>query len=156
PGGDQAGYASVVPVEAGGRRQYVQFVQKGIVGVDAKTGKFLWRYNDAGKGPANIPTPVVRGDAVYNSGNGGFRALLRLTAGAGGVTAESVYCERGLPNAIGGSVLLGDFLYGTSGQGLMCVEFATGKVRWRDKCVGPGSVCYADGRLYVHGENGEF
>jgi outer membrane protein assembly factor BamB len=46
PGGDPAGYASAIVVQAGGRRQYVQFLSKGIVGVDAKTGQFLWRYSE--------------------------------------------------------------------------------------------------------------
>src|SRR5262249_33223926 len=36
PGGDPAGYASAIVVQAGGRKQYVQFLSKGIVGVDAK------------------------------------------------------------------------------------------------------------------------
>ncbi len=44
PGGDPAGYASAIIVEAGGVKQYVQFVEKGLVGVEAKSGKFLWRY----------------------------------------------------------------------------------------------------------------
>jgi outer membrane protein assembly factor BamB len=154
PGGDQAGYASAIPVEAAGRKQYVQFVQKGVVGVDAKTGQFLWRYDATGKGPANIPTPIARGDALYSSGQMGS-GLVRLKPTAGGVTAEEVYSQRGLPNAIGGSVLIGDHLYGTTAQGLLCVEFATGKVKWTDKSVGTGAICSADGRLYVHGENGD-
>jgi len=33
------------------------------------------------------------------------------------------------------------------------MEFATGNVAWRDRSVGKGSVTYADGRLYVQGEN---
>jgi len=37
----------------------------------------------------------------------------------------------------------------------MCVEFTTGTVKWQDRGVGAGSVCYADGHLYLHGENGE-
>ena len=37
----------------------------------------------------------------------------------------------------------------------MCVEFATGEVKWQDRCVGAGSVCYADGLIYVHGEKGD-
>src|SRR5206468_10181540 len=44
PGGGPAGYASASVIEAAGRRQYVQFLDKGVVGVDAKTGQFLWRY----------------------------------------------------------------------------------------------------------------
>src|SRR5262249_16213726 len=37
----------------------------------------------------------------------------------------------------------------------ICAEFTTGKVKWQDKCVGAGAVCYAEGRLYVHGEDGD-
>jgi outer membrane protein assembly factor BamB len=153
PGGDQAGYASVIAVEAAGRKQYVQFVQKGVIGVDAKTGRFLWRYDATGKSPANIPTPVAHDGCVYSASAYTGGGLVRLKAEGDGVKAEQVYYERGLPNAIGGSVLVGGHLYGTTAQGLLCVEFLTGKVKWKDKCVGPGSVCVADGRLYVHGEN---
>jgi hypothetical protein len=42
-------------------------------------------------------------------------------------------------------------LYGTAGQTLFCADFATGKVKWTDRSVGPASICYADGRLYVRG-----
>jgi outer membrane protein assembly factor BamB len=38
---------------------------------------------------------------------------------------------------------------------LVCVEFATGKIKWQDRCVGAGAPCYADGRLYIHGEKGD-
>ena len=28
-------------------------------------------------------------------------------------------------------------------------------MKWENECVGAASLLYADGRLYVHGENGE-
>ncbi|HJT78511.1 MAG TPA: PQQ-binding-like beta-propeller repeat protein [Gemmataceae bacterium] len=154
PGGDQAAYASVIVVEAGGVKQYVQFLAKGVVGVDAKTGKFLWRDDRTAKGsPANIPTPVAHGGAVYTASGLAGSGLVRLKAAGGGVEAEPGYYSRKLPNSIGGSVVVGDYLYGTNATGLLCVEFATGKVKWEDRCVGAGAVCCADGRLYVHGED---
>ena len=67
PGGDPAGYASAIIVECGGRKQYVQFLGKGVVGVDAKTGQFLWRYDQTSKGPANIPSLVARDSYVYST-----------------------------------------------------------------------------------------
>jgi outer membrane protein assembly factor BamB len=159
PGGDEAAYASIGIVQAAGHKQYVQFLQKGVVGVDAKTGRFLWRYDATGKGPANIPTPVVRDDCIYSSAPqisaGGGGAVIRLTAEGDGVAAKQVYFERGLPNCIGGAVLVGDHLYGTTTKDLVCAEFATGKVLWREKCIGTGAVCFADGCLYIHGENGD-
>jgi outer membrane protein assembly factor BamB len=153
PGGDQAAYASGIVVETDGVKQYVQFLQKGVVGVDARTGKFLWRYEQTAKGsPANIPTPVAHAGYVYSATGRSGGGLVKLKASGGAVSAEPVYSSPKLPTSIGGSVLLGEYLYGTNGGGLLCVEFATGKVKWQDRCVGAGSVCYADGRLYVHGE----
>ena len=113
PGGDPAGYASAIVVQGGGRKQYVQFLSKGIVGVDAKTGQFLWRYKEVAKGPAQYFTPVARGEYVYGGALGVGGGLVRLKSDGGGVAAEQVYFERGLPNGIGGAVLVGDYLYGT-------------------------------------------
>jgi outer membrane protein assembly factor BamB len=157
PGGDPAGYSSVVAIEAAGRRQYVQFLEKGLVGVDAKTGQFLWRYTGMVGTPANIPTPVVRDNYVYNANPRRVAgALVRVKPSPGGAVAEEVYLERGLPNDIGGQVLVGDYLYGTNAEGgLMAVEFATGKIRWKAEGIGSGSILCADGRLYIHGENGD-
>jgi len=155
PGGDQAAYSSVIPVEAAGVKQYVQFLGKGVVGVDAKTGKFLWRFDETGKGPANIPTPVAADGMVYTSAARMGGGLVKLVSAGGEVKAEKVYVERGLPMNIGGQVLLNGNLFGTSANGLVCVEFATGKVKWTEKSVGASSVLYADGRLYLHGEEGQ-
>jgi outer membrane protein assembly factor BamB len=156
PGGDAAAYASAIVVEAGGRKQYVQFLGKGVVGVDAKTGQFLWRYDQTSKGPANIPSPLAREGYVYTTARSlGAAGLIRLKPGPQGVEAEQVYFERGLPHSIGGAVLVGEHLYGATGQGLVAAEFATGKVLWQAESIGSGAICYADGRLYLHGENGD-
>ena len=154
PGGDEAGYASAIVVQACGRKQYVQFLSKGIVGVDAKTGQFLWRNAEVAKGMAQMVTPVARDGYVYGGGNGIGGGLVRLVSDGGGVTAEKIYFERGLPNSMGGSVLVGEYLYGTGSTGLVAVEFKKGKVKWESEGIGRGSVAYADGHLFLHGENG--
>ena len=156
PGGGPAGYASAIVVQGGGRRQYVQLLPKGIVGVDAKTGQFLWRYAEAAKGPAQYITPIARDGHVYGGALGVGGGLVRLKPDGGGVAAEQVYFARGLPNGIGGAVLVGENLYGTeAGQKLVAAEFATGKVKWQADSIGWASVAYADGHLYLHGINGE-
>ena len=154
PGGDPAGYASAIVVQAGGRKQYVQFLSKGIVGVDAKTGQFLWRYAEVAKGMAQMVTPVAREGYVYGGAQGVGGGLVRLKADPDGVAAEKVYFARGLPNDIGGSVVVGEYLYGTTDAGLVAAEFTTGKVKWQGEGIGSGSVAYADGQLYLHGQNG--
>jgi outer membrane protein assembly factor BamB len=155
PGGDEAAYSSIIVVDAGGVKQYVTFLGKGLVGVDAKTGKFLWHYGQtAQRSPANIPTPVARDGYVYSATNYTGAGLVKISASPSGMSAEQVYFDKKLPTAIGGAVLIGEHLYGT-GQVLMCAEFTTGKVKWTDRSVGSASLLFADGRLYLHGENGE-
>lgn len=156
PGGDPAAYASAIVTEAAGRKQYIQFLDKGIVGVDAKTGQFLWRYEKTSTGPANIPTPIAHQGYVYSANARRFGgALVQLHSSGGGVSAEEVYFERDAPNTLGGQVLLGDYLYGTNSKGLAAAEFKTGKLKWQAPEGGPGSVLYAEGLLYVHAESGE-
>jgi outer membrane protein assembly factor BamB len=156
PEGDQAGYASIIAVTAAGRKQYVQFLEKGLVGADAATGHFLWRYAAIAGSPANMPTPVARGNFVFNTNpRRPAAALVELKPAPTGVVAQQVYLERGLPNDIGGQVLVGNFLYGTNAEsGMVAIEFATGKIRWKAESIGSGSLVYADEHLYLHGENG--
>lgn len=156
PGGDEAGYASAIVVQAAGRKQYVQLLSKGIVGVDAKTGQFLWRYSEAAKGPAQMFTPVARGEYVYGGALGVGGGMVRLKTDGTGVAAEQVYFVRGLPNGPGGAVLVGDHIYGTeSGKKLVAAEFATGKIKWQDESLGWSSIAAAEGLLYLHGTNGD-
>ncbi len=156
PGGDPAGYASAVVVQGGGRKQYVTFLSKGIVGVDAKTGEFLWRYKEVVKGPAQVFTPVARDGYIYAGALGVGGGLVRLKPDGNGVAAEQVYFERGLPSGFGGAVLVGDYLYGSdlAGQTVVAVEFTTGKVMWKAESLGRSSLAYADGLLYVHAWTG--
>jgi outer membrane protein assembly factor BamB len=157
PGGDPAGYASAIVVEGGGRKQYVQFLSQGLVGIDAKTGQFLWRYKEVVKGPAQAFTPVARGEYVYAGALSIGGGLVRLKPDGNSVAAEQVYFARGLPNGFGGAVRVGDYLYGTdiAGQSFLAVEFTTGKVMWKDANIGRASLAFADGLLYVHGFNGD-
>jgi hypothetical protein len=68
--------------------------------------------------------------------------------------AEQVYFDTKLPTAIGGAVLVDEYLYGSGGQVLLSADFKTGEIKWTDRSIAPGALCYADGRLYLHGESG--
>jgi outer membrane protein assembly factor BamB len=156
PGGEPAAYTSAMVIKSGGVKQYVQMLEKGLVGLDAKTGRVLWRANKTvSKFGATIPTPVVYDSEVYSAGSGSGGALVRLKAGDGKVEAEQVYFSPKLPTAIGGAVKVGDLLFGTGANGLVCSDFATGEIKWEDRALGSASLCYADGNLFLHGENGE-
>jgi outer membrane protein assembly factor BamB len=163
PEGGGSGYASAVVAEAGGVRQYVQWLGRCLVGVAAKDGKLLWRYARTHNTTANIPTPLVRGDLVFcSTGYDAGSALLRLVPGGDGVEAKEVYFLPAdkLQNHHGGLVLVGDHVYGGQGhnQGFpICVGLKSGQVAW-NQGRGPGSgsaaVIYADGNLYFRYDNG--
>ena len=126
------------------------------MGVEAKTGKFLWRYGKiADNDPAHITTPVARDGFIYFSRGETGGALFKVKGDQGKFTVDHIYVQLNAPTRIGGFVLIGDCLYGTKAAGLRCVDFKTGAEKWQNKSVGPGSLCFADGRLYVHGEEGE-
>lgn len=154
PGNEEAGYSSVVVSKIGDRKQYVAFLRKGLVGVDAETGELLWLYERTAN-IANSATPVVRGKYVYSGAGRAGGGLVRLSPKADGVEAEEIYFSPKLPHAQGGFVLLDDYLYGGSGSTLMCINFESGEEQWQERIPAASAICYADERLYLHAENGE-
>lgn len=155
-----AGHASIVISEIGGVRVYVQTTGGGALGVRADDGKLLWSY-PIDKTTAVAPTPIIRDDLVFFAA--GYKrggALLKQVAdGNGGVKIEEVYpLKPELANKHGGIVLVGDHLYGDSDdQGIpFCAELMTGKVVWKKRGTGNGSIAVAagDGRLYLHFASG--
>lgn len=157
PGGDVADYASIMPVTVNGKKEYVQYMRKAAVGVDAETGKFLWKHTRTQDAGASILTPVVDRNVVFVAGSRTGGAALKLSTDGDAVKADEVFFDKAFGPSSGGAVLLDGHLYFTAGQAgkLYCVEFATGSVKWTEPGVGNASLCYADGRLYLRGWTGE-
>jgi outer membrane protein assembly factor BamB len=163
-GKDGAAYSSIVVANAGGVKQYVQLLGRGLVGVRASDGKFLWGYNRVANSVANISTPIVRGNYVFAStGYQTGSVLLDLQKSGDGIVAREVYFLESsvFQNHHGGFVLVGNHLYSGHGHNKgfpICVDFATGKVVWggdiRNSGTGSAAVMYADGRLYFRYQNG--
>ena len=151
---DRAAYSSCVIVNVGGVRAITTLTESAAVGVSASDGKLLWRYGKVANDTANVATPVISGDkAFYSTAYGTGCALLGLTFQNNAIKAQEIYFSREMMNHHGGVVLVDGYLYGFSNAILTCMEFATGKVRWRDRSVGKGSLTYADGNLYLLSEN---
>lgn len=155
---DQAGYSSVVVFEFGGRRIYSTITASAAIGVDAKDGALLWRYEKVSNRVANVATPVYSdGHVFYSSNYNTGCALLKLIEADGKVTAEEVYFNRDMQNHYTTSILVGEHLYGFSGNQpgiLVAMEFKTGKVAWKDRSVNKGNCIWAEGLLYCQDEGG--
>jgi len=163
--GGGAGYASLVIAKVGDTKMYITWLRSALVGVDAKSGKLLWRYEKTRNGTANIPTVIVKDNLVFCStgyGDGGT-ALLDLSETDNGVTATEIYYIAGktLQNHHGGMVLIGDTVYMGRGHNMgfpTAVDLKTGKMPWDADERGPGSgsaaVTAADGMLYFRYQKG--
>ena len=151
-GTPQAAYSSLIAVDFGGVKQYVNFVHTGVVSVSAKDGAPLWGFRESANGTANCSTPLYSNGSVYtSSGYGEGAASFKLAPGG---KASLAYSNKGLDNHHGGMVLLDGHVYGFGEQALKCIDLKTGKEKWKDRSVGKGSVTYADGHLYLRSERG--
>jgi outer membrane protein assembly factor BamB len=131
-----------------------------IVALDKRTGNVIWKSAVPGGGVAGYASVIIDNTGgvkqyiAYLAGGLVGGGAVRLTADQGTVTAEEAYFDPRLPTAIGGTVLVGPYLYGTS-QTMMCVDYKTGQIRWNERGIGPASLLHAEGLLHVRGENGE-
>jgi outer membrane protein assembly factor BamB len=151
---DAAGYSSPIVADVQGVRTYLTFTSGAGVGVRASDGKLMFRYPRAANNVANITTPIFFDNKVfftsaYDTGGG----LVDLSVQNGEVKAKEIYFTREMKNHHGGVILHNGYLYGFNDSILTCLEWATGKMMWRDRSVGKGSVMFADGHLYLQGEN---
>lgn len=152
---DGAGYSSPILMRTGSLNQVIFFTESHTLAVDPRDGRLLWSYDKANNGTANIATPIVRGTRVFVSSDYGTgAALLDVRAAGNFATANEVYFTRDMRNHHASSVLVGDHLYGFSSSILTVLQFDTGRVAWRDRSVGKGSLIFADNRLYLYSENG--
>lgn len=151
---DPAGYSSAIVADVQGVRTVMNLTARSGVGVRLSDGKLMWRYERVANGTANVATPVYSENKVfYTSDYGTGCALLELKAQNGAVQAQEAYFNREMMNHHGGVLLVKGNIYGFSNAILTCMDFATGKVAWKNRSVGKGSLTYADGKLFLFSEN---
>jgi len=164
-GSDSAAYSSIVIGHGGGVKQYVTLVGRGVIGVRASDGKYLWGYNKVANGVANIPTAITEGDFVFaSSGYGTGSCLLKLSPDGDGVKADEVYFldAKTFENHHGGFILSDGYIYSGAkhNKGFpICVELKTGEVKWggeiRPEGKGSAGVTMADGQIIFRYQDGK-
>lgn len=159
-----AAYASAIPIDFEGQRQYVQLTAKSLLGVAADDGEVLWQYEGPANGMAiNCSTPLYHDGMLFAaSAYGAGGGLTKLTRDAAGtIQPEEVYFTKRMQNHHGGMIVIDGCLYGANGGNeggaLTCLDFQTGEVLWdeRSKRRAPkGAIAFADGRIYYRAEDG--
>jgi outer membrane protein assembly factor BamB len=145
---DPCHYSSIVAADINGKRQYVQLVEKAVVGVDAGTGQLLWR-EDWGGRVAVIPTPIVDDKRVYVTS--GYEAGSMLLDVSDSDNVNRIWFSKRMKNHHGGVILLDGHFYGYSDRvGWLCQSAETGEIVWRnEEGLGKGAISYADNRFYL-------
>ena len=150
---ERAHYASPVLAKINGIQTVVQFARQSVFGVDVKNGKPLWRYTSPANGTANCCSPIIENNLIFaSSGYGTGGGLAKITLAGSTQAAEEVYFEKKMACHHGGIVKVGDYMYSSGGGPLTCMNFKTGEIVWQARSAGKGSICVADGMLYVLGE----
>ncbi len=161
---EPAGYSAPIAVSLGGRPHVLAVTRYRCLLLDAADGGVRWEFPFGMRGPTvNAATPVLLppGDRP--------RLLVTAAYGIGSVAAAfdvddatplwkgvdslaSQYCT---------PLLVDGLLYGFDGRddvppaSLVCLDPATGEVRWREQGLGYGTLIEADGKLIAATTDGE-
>jgi len=145
-------YSSCYAFAWGGKTMVATGTKAGVVGVDAASGRLLFQNDFSANNTANCPTPVFSdGYLVWANGYGKGGICLKLSPEG---KAQEVWRTANLNCHHGGFIIEQGHVFGNDGGGWVCLDLKTGEKKWSERAVGKGSLCWADGQLYLFGENG--
>ncbi|MFC1582219.1 PQQ-binding-like beta-propeller repeat protein [Planctomycetota bacterium] len=156
--------SSPIIAELGGKICAV-FGEEELVGADVATGDKVWSHVI---GRTAVIAPVVMGDKVFYSSypNRGACGVFQVNAENGTTTALWASREIQIYHA-GNPVLKDGCLYSLDAarteyltrdkkvSSLKCIDFETGKVKWKQKKMGWAQLILADDKLFILREEGE-
>jgi outer membrane protein assembly factor BamB len=156
-------YVNPKLIEYAGKKMIVTVMGTYIFAVNAKDGKIIWELNytniNAVTGRVmknHAMTPIYK-DGNILIANGYNWVALKLKLSTDGNSVNIVWENRNFDPQLGGVVLLGNNIYGTTHMSKpsdmwACVDWTTGKTLWTTKWYSRGSVISADEMLYFFEE----
>jgi len=155
-GQDRVTYTSPILFRHAGRRLLANCSSAHGFGVDADTGKLLWKVPMRNVHDVTVTTPVYGDGCVYYVTAYAPGGLYRLRAAGDAIQADRVWTPP-LDTVTGGAVLVDGLLH-TSGYRKstwwFSLDWKTGQTRAECKDLAAGSAVWADGRLYCLAEDG--
>lgn len=171
-----ASYCSALPINFGGKRQVVAFLQNELAGFDLPSGRQIWHesyshgYDEHSACPL-YDEPYLRTMQPFRGGS----SLYVIEAGEhdADATGESsvrirpVRHDARMSNDVASSVLVNGYVYGfdlrdiqtnrhrpSRGQ-FRCMDFKTGEILWSSDRPGHATIVVADGKLLLLNDRGE-
>ena len=163
-GDELASYSTPIVTTIQGQRVGLYFARGGLLGFDPVRGQSLFHYPWRARilESVNAANPVVVGDQILLSECYGVGSALiqyhgkdvrEIWTDRGRGRTASLRCHWNTPIHVDG------YVYGCSGRHtneaeLRCVEWATGKVMWRQRGMTRGSLLKVDGHFLYLCEDG--
>ena len=155
-------YVNPLLIENDAFKIIVTLTERFIIAVNSVNGKLLWKFNYEAQNAVStgdrnhVNTPIYR-DGFILAANGYGQVAVKIKVNQDGYEPILVWKNTDLNPHVGGMVLQGDFIYGsthdTNSKGRwICVDWITGKTMWITNWYNKGSVISADGMLYFYEE----
>ena len=154
---EKPGYCSPIVFEYEGLRQVVTLMAESIVGLNADSGKLLWKFRNPAKFDENITSPCYHDGHIFTSTRTSGSRLLRIRVEGDNASVEQVWTEQEFQNHHEGVICLGRCFCGACmanrHAAWKCISFHTGQLMHSSPGIGRASLCYADGMLYLLNHN---
>jgi outer membrane protein assembly factor BamB len=151
PRGKNPGYSSAVLATIGGVRQVVAVAGDEVFAVTPAEGRLLWTI--AGPDPKDVtsnPPLVIPGDRVlYSTWN--LSVMAKITKSGDAFAATEAWRSPRVRAYNGPAIYRDGLLYTFTGPQLLCVDAATGDVKWQQR-VGAGTLMGMGPNLAVLGQ----
>lgn len=161
---DAVSYTSPFFITINGVRQVVFLSATRVCGLSPEDGSLLWQFYweswCSSGGPMNSISPYfIAPDKIFISGSTGSvtgASFCQVVDSSGNYWIDELWYNQEMNNVFNPSIEDGGYLYGLHEKMLRCVDASTGEMKWEQKGYGRGSLIFADGLLFVMGENGNF
>jgi outer membrane protein assembly factor BamB len=158
-GKDNTAYSSVMVGTLAGTRQVVHFTADALMGVDAATGKILWREPLKTGAKRHVATPVIDGDTVTVASTSIGTIRFHIVKSGTEFKAERQWESLPTKTVIGSPTQVGNDIF-TLGPGnrcdLVCLDAKTGAQKWTQSGLGDyASITAVNDKLLVLDSTGE-
>jgi outer membrane protein assembly factor BamB len=144
-GTDEAAYSSFVDATLAGENQVLAFTADALLAADPEHGKILWRVPLKTNAKRHAASPVLVGDdmVTVNSHSFGLNCY-KISKDSGGWKTTEAWSNKELKINLATPVLEGGYLYCQGAKkDYVCVEAATGGLKWSQPGFGSGQKDYA-------------
>ena len=158
--GDGPGYGSPIVADLGGTRQIVTITQGKLVGIDVATGALLWERPFVSSNFTNGVTPVLFGQTIIVSGNGGPTTALNVSKKDNQWIVETAWENADVPLRFSNGVIVRDKFFSlanrNSGQ-YFAIDAKTGKAAWvsEGRQAGNAAIVKAGNVVFVLEDDGD-